>query len=144
MKTLLLMIGLSLFSLSSHAENLCETSFENEVAPISKAMEERTDPNRWKKYETFLKKFGPCLDASYAETVQDISEKGLAHDWDRFAHYVQSQKPDPKILRSNIETGFDLELGTHENLLQIQKNAKTNCPKKLKHFCAEILKAKIP
>ena len=45
---------------------------------ISKVMSDRKDNSRWQKYGKFLDKFADCLDGSYAETVQGISEDALA------------------------------------------------------------------
>ena len=135
---------LFLFACSfASAANLCESSFDQEVAPITEIMKERKNIDRWKKYEAFLKKFDTCLDGAYAETVQGISEDGLANDWDGFIHYVLDQNPDPKILHSDIQMGFSVEMGLSKNLKLIQKNARAKCPKQIISFCREINNANV-
>ncbi|MBT4760865.1 MAG: hypothetical protein HOO06_04125 [Bdellovibrionaceae bacterium] len=133
-----LVVGSSAFAFS---ENLCSSSFDDEIGTISKTMHKRTDPLRWDKYGKFLKKFGNCLDGSYAETIQGVSEEALAEDWTAFTAYVSKKKPESTILRG-VQTGFALEMSLTANLKKIQNNAKKYCPSVISSFCTEILKAK--
>lgn len=135
-------LALSLAFSSAHAGSVCETSFDKEVIPVMNLMKKAKEPSRWKKYSSFLEKFGPCLDASYAETVQGISEDALANDWKGFSDFVMKDHPKDKVLQ-HMEGGFAPEMGLPELQMKIQKNAELSCPSQLKKFCSEILKAKL-
>ena len=81
--------------------------------------------SRWQKYGKFLNKYANCLDGSYAEAVQNISENALANDWRGFISFIKKSKPANKVL-INIESGFLQEMGTKENLKKIKKMQKNN------------------
>lgn len=129
------------FTQVGNARNLCETSFNKEVAVVSKVMSERKNKSRWNQYAEFLGKFNDCLDASYAETIQGISEDALATDWIEFTSFVEKSNPPKKIL-INIESGFSAEMGLTTNLKKIKENAKHYCPLNIKEFCDKVLKTK--
>lgn len=115
---------------------------ESEGVAIIKLMQEKKDSKRWKKYAQFLTKVNHCLDAADGQAVVGISEDALADDWDGFVEYLNSNKPSEVVMR-NIKIGFSVEMGSLEKLKKIQKNAKTKCPKKIKHFCEDISKTKL-
>jgi hypothetical protein len=128
--------------MNAQGASVCETTFDQEVVGVSKQMHEAKAPRRWKTYAAFLKKYGPCLDGGYAETVQEISEAALANDWKGLTKFIEVEHPNQKFLRK-IESGFSMEMGDGERLKAIQANAKKHCPKQIKKFCAEIAKAKL-
>lgn len=142
MKNLFYILIIFGFSNVVIAGNLCETSFDKEVGAVSKAMSDQKNQTRWQIYEKFLNKFAECLDGSYAETIQGISEDALAKDWNGFISFAKKSKPVEKVL-INIESGFSEEMGLAENLKKIKENAKQTCPSEIKNFCNKILKTKL-
>lgn len=132
-----LLLALWLNQFPAQAANLCQTSFDKAVVPVEAQMKAARNPARWKKFADFVKKYGPCLDGYYAESVEEVSAEALVNDWSGFADFVKSGHPDLKVLQK-IERGFSLETGQPEQVKKIQTSARSNCPPQIKDFCRKI------
>jgi hypothetical protein len=138
----LVLIGRSSEASAAKPKNICEKSFEKDLAGVSKRLSEKKDPKRWEKYGSFIKKYSGCLDANYSKSLQATSEAALAHDWDGFSKYVSKKKNRNETVLKEIKKGFNPD-STSKDIEVIQDSARDKCPPSMKDYCLEVTRSKL-
>lgn len=103
------------------------------------AENESTSLKDWDSVYVSFKRYKHCDDGAIGEGYSDTIGRLLAHDWNHI-HNLSRLTLKDKQFEAFIIKHID-ETVPNNTLEQIYKNAKNNCPSKLKRICELIINA---